>query len=448
MADLNNKALTMLKPGPGQSLRKGAEVLRPHEGLAALAMFVGLSAANAMGGLLQLAYFCICFGVLLLRRHRVPLTLMGAVILCGMIATLTSMRVELSITPLQRFVRPFVEGYLLSILLYHVCHIRTLKSLHLALAGYVLVELLSALAMAAMPELRSALLDQWYGNSSYDGQAFQVALLFRGFGVSKHHLFGFPLALGVVAVMLLVGASQERLLLRKWVLNAAVAGCALLILTNARIGMLPLILYYALGISLFFHFAYLRQILLVAGLGLPFLLLTVRLYLGDAGEVLFDWLLEGVMQFIDPSQAADATTVSDLSGMVVLPTELLAWLIGDGRICQPGESCYSDIGWIRLLQEGGLLLAVPVALLHLTTILKINSGLRQLGANRLMSHMHSSSDLLLWVLLLTFILATVKGEAYATNDYSRLMMALAVLLHQLPRQERRARPLPSIRLMT
>jgi hypothetical protein len=411
--------------------------------MAALALFVGLSAANATGGLLQLAFFGLCPGVLLLHRHRVPLALMGGVVLCGMIGTLTSMRDELGMAPLLRFVRPFVEGYLLAILLYHGCRIRTLKSLLVALAGYVLIELFCALAMAALPELRSVLLDQWYGDDSYDGQAFQAALLFRGFGVSRHHMFGFPLALGVVGALLLVGASLEARLSRRWLLTAAAAGCALLTLPNARVGLVPLLICFALGISLFFRFYYLRQILVLAGLGVP-LLLLVRLYLGDAGEALIDWMLEGVMQFIDPSQAADATTVSDLSAMVILPVEPLAWLIGDGRICQPGEGCYSDIGWIRLLQEGGLLLAVPVALLYLGVMLKIHDGLHRFGMNRPVRQERSSRDPLLWVLLLTFVMATIKGEAYAPNDYSRLLMLLAVLVHQLPTRRRRARPLSSI----
>jgi hypothetical protein len=290
--------------------------------------------------------------------------------------------------------------------------------------------------MASLPELRFALLDQWYGDSSYDGKAFQEALLFRGFGVSKHHLYGFPLALGIVAVLLMVGASLETRLSRRWLLTSAAAGCALLILPNARVGLVPLLICYALGISLFFRFYYLRQILILAGLGVPLLLVLVRLYLGDPGEALLDWMTEGVMQFIDPSQAADVTTVSDLGEMVKFSLEPLAWLIGDGRICQPGEGCYSDIGWIRLLQEGGLLLAVPVALLYLSVMLQIHTGLRRLGMNRQLRRERSSSDLLLWVMLLTFVLATIKGEAYAANDYSRLLIALAVLVQQLPKRTR------------
>jgi hypothetical protein len=424
------------RPGSAAATHSCTEAT-PRLVSAALAIFVGVSAANAMGGLLQLVFLCLCVGVMLLRRHYIPIGLMGGVVLCGMIATFSSLRVDLSIAPLLRFVRPFVEGYLLAIFLYHGCRIRTLGTLMAALAGYVLVELICALVMVSFPELRSALLDQWYGDGSYDGQAFEVALLFRGFGVSKHHLFGFPLAMGVVGVLLLVGARHETRLFRQWLLTAAAAGCALLILPNARVGLVPLMIFYVLGISIFFRIYHLRQILILACLGVPLLLVMVRQYLGDSGEVLVDWLLEGVMQFLDPSAAGDVTTLSDLNSMVILPAEPLAWMVGNGRICQPGEDCYSDIGWIRLLQEGGLLLAVPVAMLHLEVMLKIHKGLSQLGINHPIRLASSTRYLLLWVLLVTFLLATIKGESYAPNDYSRLVMMLAVLVHQLPMRPRR-----------
>lgn len=173
---------------------------RPHTALAALALFMGLSAANAMGGLLQLLYFGLSLGILLLCRHRVPRSLLAATSLCGTVALLASLQGEAGVAPLLRFVRPCVEGYLLAILLFHGCRIRTLPSLLTALAGYVLVQLVCAVAMAASPDLRAALLDRWYGDDTYDSMSFQVALLFRGFGVSRHHLFGLPLALGELSV--------------------------------------------------------------------------------------------------------------------------------------------------------------------------------------------------------------------------------------------------------
>lgn len=438
---MNKMVITISDLDRSPDTRKSLVAGQPREVLAALSLFIGLSSANAMGGSLQMVFWFGCLLFMLLRQHRVPHGLMVGVVLCGIVAMLSSLRFDVSITPVLRFVRPFVEGYFLAILLYYGFRIRTFSSLLAALSGYVLAELISALAMFSLPELRTALLGQFYGDDADHTQAFSVALMFRGFGVSRHHLFGFPLALGVISVLLLVGARQENRLLRRGMLTSAAAGCILLILFNARIGLLPLITLYALGVSFFFRFYYLRQILLIIGLGIPIFHVLVPFFLGDVGVVVLNWLWEGVIQFIDPSGAADATTVSTLGAMVHLPAEPMTWLIGEGRICQPGENCYTDIGWIRLLQEGGLLLAVPVSLLYLGVMIKIHSGLCCMGMNRQLHRGHSSGDLLLWVLLVTFVLATIKGDAYATNDYSRLIMMLAVLVHQLSTRRRRARPL-------
>lgn len=404
-----------------------------HVALASLALFVGLSAANAMGGVLQLAFFTLCLGVLLLHRHPLPLGLLGGAILCGAIATLSSLQAEFSITPLLRFVRPFVEGYMLAIFLHRACNIRTLESLLAAMAGYVFIQLIGAAVMVALPDVRLSMIDLWYGDESYDGQALRTALLFRGFGVSRHFLFGLPLALGTISALLLVGASLERRPLRRRVLIGFAFACMFLILPNARIGLVPILTCYALGISLFFRFFYLRQLLVMLSIGLP-LLLLIQMYMGSAGELLLAWMLEGVTQFTDPTQASDSTTISDLSNMIILPANLLAWIIGDGRICQPGDVCYSDIGWIRLLQEGGILLAIPVVLLYFSLVFKIYVGLHQIALNQSRQLVHSSLNLLLWILLLTFLLATIKGEGYAPNDYSRLLITLAILVSQL-RQE-------------
>lgn len=406
---------------------------RSHVALASLALFVGLSAANAMGGFLQFAFFGLCAVVLLLRRHRLPVGLLGGALFCGAIATLCSLQTEFNTAPFLRFVRPFIEGYMLAVFLYRVCNIHTLESLLAALAGYVLLQLIGAAAMAALPNIRVSLLDLWYGDESYDGQALRAALLFRGFGVSRHFLFGLPLALGTISALLLVGASLERRPLRRGLLIGFAFACVLLILPNARIGLVPILACYALGISLFFRFFYLRQLLVMFGIGVP-LLLLIQMYLGNAGDILVAWLLEGVIQFTDSSQASDSTTLTDLSNMVIFPADPLAWFIGDGRICQPGEGCYSDIGWIRLLQEGGLLLAIPVTLLYLTLALKIYVGLHHIALNQPRWLVHSSLNLLLWILLLTFVLATIKGEGYAPNDYSRLLITLATLVSQFQNQ--------------
>ncbi len=401
-----------------------------NEYKASLALFFGLSAANALGWAVQFLFFGICFSIIALRKHRLPFNLITATLLCGVIATITSINKEQSIDPLLRFSRPLIEGYLLAILLYHGCRIRTMQSLLTALLGYVLLELTSTLLMASFPEFRSALLEKWYTDVTTQGQAFQGALQFRGFGITRHHLFGYPLALGVIGVLLLNGANQEPRPLRNLILICGAICCTLMALINARTGLLPLIIYYTLGISIFFRLSHLRQLLVAIGIG-SLLILLAHIYPGENTEALINWLEAGLMQFISPSDGA--TTIGDLKSMSIFPATSQAWLIGNGRICQPAESCYSDIGFIRLLQEGGLALTTGIMSLYILTMLKISRGISRFDNNKKTQKSRASKRILLSVLIATFILASIKGEAYAANDYSRLIMMLAVLMHQLPR---------------
>lgn len=412
---------------------------RPRAVLAALALFVGLSAANASGGLLQLAFLGLGAVVVVTGPHRVPLGLLAGAGLCGVIALLSSLQAEPGMAPLLRVIRPCIEGYLLAMVLHRACRIRDLEALLTALAGYVLIQSCCAAAMAASPSARSELLEAWYGDDSYDSAAFQFALLFRAFGVSRHHLFGLPLALGLIGALLLIGASDETRPIRRALLTGAALATAPLVVLNARIGLVPLLLCYVLGVSVFFRLFYLRQVLLLATFGLPAAWGLAQWLLGDAAEWLLDWLLEASTQFGDPGSGGDSTTLGDLGDMIVLPAGPKSWLIGNGSICQPGDGCYSDIGWLRLLQEGGLMLAVPVTTLYMALLLRIHDGWRRLPRRHQPRGTSPWHGLLLVVLLLTFAAAATKGEAYAANDYSRLLVTLAVLMHQWRRTPRAGR---------
>lgn len=398
--------------------------------LGAFVLFIGLSAANAIGGVFQLVFFGVCLVVAVLTTHQLLVKTFALVVLCGVLATLSSLRTDLSLTPMIRFLRPFIEGYLIAIVLYRVCHIYSFESLMRALAGYVLLQFVSAVIMFALPELRTVLLNQWYANESYQGQAFQAALLFRGVGISLHHLYGMPLAVGMIGALLIVAANLQYSWRLRFGLIVTACCAMLVVIPNARIGLVPILICYLLGISVFYRPYFLRHVAVLVVVLIPAMVFLARAYLD---ETIFDWLAQGFFQFVKSEDAADATTISDLSSMVILPTNGIAWMIGEGRICQSGEDCYSDIGWIRLLQEGGLMLTIAVCALYLHLILRIHRRLRFVNLHSPLCNILSARRLLLWIFILTFVAATIKGDGFNSNDYSRLLMTLAVLV-QLPRQ--------------
>ena len=395
--------------------------------LASAILLFGLSAANAFGGFLQITFFGWCLSVAVTSRHQIPLPSVILATFCGLIALFASYHVEPSMAPFVKFVRPFFEGYLLAIALYKVCQIRTFRSLMIVLAGYVLLEFMSLSTMMIFPDIRLSFIDLWYSDEAYQQVAFQNALLFRGYGISRHHLFGLPLAMGTASIMLFVTGSLSSP--RKWriyFITAAFLGF-LIILPNARIGLLPFIVCYALGASVFFDRYYFKQLAILLLVFLPAIYLIAQAYLGDVSNFIAEWLLEGILQFVNPSDFADSNTFSDLSGMVVLPTDLSSWLFGDGKSCISGESCYTDIGWLRMLQEGGLFLLVAVTILYMHAIFLMCSRFAFTGFKADNKSIITSRRLLFFVLAITFIGATIKGDSFGANDFSRLIMMLGVL---------------------
>lgn len=402
-----------LEPGLGRRL------------LAIVLLFLGLSAANAAGGLLQLAFFAACLVVALRTPHELPRRAIALAVACGIIAAMATLRYDPSPGPGVAVVRPIVEGYLVAVAVY-ACGIRTAASLTFVLGGYLLLQVAAAGAMLALPGLRLGLLESWYAGEGYQNQAFLGALVFRGFGVSKHHLYGLPLAAGTIAALLVITSRLRTSgAARAASLALAAAGVALVLL-NARIGFVPVLLCYALGVALFHRRFYVRQLLLVVPLAAVALVALAQAYLGDSFSLVSSWLLAGVSQFADPDATAGATTVSDLGEMVVLPTSGLGWLVGEGRLCEPGDACYSDIGWIRMLQVGGLLLVAAVSVLYAGLIAGMFRGRLWSGTARLQVDGDSRRQLT-WLFALTFVAATVKGESFGSSDYSRLLVMLSVL---------------------
>jgi hypothetical protein len=394
-----------------------------HQVAAVLAVFVGLSVANAFGGLLQLAYFCVCLVIAVRVRHEMPRRELILATCCGLVAVVATLQHEASFAPIISFVRPVVEGYLLAVVL-HALRIRTFRPLILTLAAYLGLQFIASAIMLVLPALRLGLLDSWYAGDGYQNDAFLGALVFRGFGISRHHLYGLPLAAGTLSAVLVV-ASGLRTKGRPPLMLAALGGIVIVLL-NARIGVVPILLCYVLGIATIHRAFYLKQILVVLPLAGAALFLLAQRYLGDSMDLVSAWLLEGVRQFSDPTAASASTTVTDLQQMVVLPSTWSAWLIGDGRVCEPGDACYSDIGWVRLLQAGGVVLTAGVSLLYTRMIAGTFVG--QLWGGTDESGLDGASRrLLAWLFFLTFVAATIKGDSYGANEYSRLLMALGFL---------------------
>jgi hypothetical protein len=402
-----------------------ARPMRSHVLAGAVAAFVGLSLANTLPAVLQLALYLTAMVAVVRRPHGVP-PLAEAAVLLAAGAYLVMLRAALGVEldGALRLLRPCFEGFLLAHVLYKWCGIRDFRAAVLVLAGAIALQFAASLWMLLDPPGRLAFMERMYSDEGYQHDRFTAALLFRGYGLSRHHLYGLPLAVGLSAALMLVVASIDGSARRRWWLGALAALALLLVAVNARIGFVPLFVCYVGGVSVLFNRYYPGQVAwMVALLVLPLLFFGAA-YFGDDFQTLLSWLAAGYEQLGDSD--AEATTFGELRDMLVLAPDLASLLFGDGLPCSTDKDCYSDIGFIRAIQEGGVLFLVAVLFVYA----RLNRHVvrffeRSFGRAR--RRQRRAALLVAWIVYGTFVAAMVKGEAHGTSDYSRLVATLACL---------------------
>ena len=406
----------------------------PRTICAAVVLFVGLSAANAIGGWVEIGFIILGFCNLLITPHQVPAGLVVGVMMCSTYSLLRSLiggGGQSGFSAFLILVRPLFEGYFVAISVFYFCRIRTNQSLLKGLSGYVYLMFLSAVVMIVNPELRLNLLTKWYANNESYRENFVEALRFRGYGVSRHHLFGLPLAMGSIGAILLANLAYKYGHNRRLSSSLSSLACLLLVLPNARIGIVPLIVLGTLCFTFFFRLAHLFSFAAFIMLGFAVVGLLINFTAINQEDLLLRWWQEGVLQFFIASNDEDANTINDLSKMVFFPTDILGWLVGDGRLPEVGDIMYSDLGWVRLIQRGGLLLLVGVIVVYWAVVNWIKSLFNEPVLEGVNSKGQRLSLLVSFVIFCTFLIALNKGDIYAANDYSRLIMTLAVFGCQL-----------------
>ena len=397
----------------------------PRYAAGAVTAFVGLSAANVLPPLAQAALYAVGLVAVFQSRFRIPLPMTVALLVAGGYVVASRLALGIELDGALRLWRPCVEGYLLAHVLHTWCRIRNFRSAALVLGGAIAIQFVVAASMAMFPAARLAAIEGIYADESYANAQFTAALIFRGYGISRHHLYGFALACGLSAALLLVAATMERAGVRRTVLASLAVAGLLLVAVNARIGFVPLVVCYLAGATFLFHRFYPKHLLAVAVLLLAPLVVLGSIYFGDDFDTVWSWLGAGVMQFGE-SDPSESNTLSDLRAMLVFSSDTLERVVGAGRACGVDEACYSDIGFVRALQEGGVVYLLLVLGLywqlnqHIVRLFRRSVGVQGPARRR-------AATLLAVVVHATFVAAMIKGEAFGANDYSRLVATLGCL---------------------
>lgn len=385
----------------------------------------GISVANVLRGWYELFFYALLFVVFVVFKVKVPVVY-ATTMLAGLLVLLNPFGRDVQLSSVIYFIGPAVEGMLIASGLYYLCKVNTFEKLNCIVIIFVVFQLLSVVIMFFFPDFRNSLLLFLFIDDMHLGSGFSNAFSFRGYGISRHFLFGFPLAVALLFSYILY-SERVSLTTKVIVFFMAILICAV----NARTGLL--IILIALGfymISSVNGVKILMSCIMAISLSIPLLNGVID---GDV-EKYVEWLTDSLTLFTD---IQDNGTVNDLATMVKLPDGIYSLFFGDGEVLNPGNINYSDIGYIRGIFDGGVLFVTVVLALYYVAcrdISRANVGIRS----------PLDGSIFLFVIYLCFIIAMIKGDAYSISDYSRSIFVLAFISRFITRMSRSWREYVSV----
>ncbi|WP_419535975.1 hypothetical protein [Endozoicomonas sp.] len=376
----------------------------------ALIFIFGVSVANTLPISIQLFYFIFSiFVAIFLKLPYSSKEFYGIALLIIYAIVISGGSIELTL----KFIRPLIEGFLIAVILYHFKYVKTPDDCYKILFIFLFFQALLSILMFVFPEQRSWLLSLLYNHLTYEGEAFQNALSFRGYGLSQHHLYGLPMAAGLASALCIIG----------WNYNNTITISLLLLmgffisLLNGRIGCIPIIFAIIQTCTLSIRISRLKAYFFLGLLAVFFIIIFLILEIRLESAVLIRWWVTGVTQFFN-NEPEELTTISDLNLMLHWPESFFGWVFGGGHVCSLDSQCYSDIGFIRLLQQGGL--GLLFLLMYLYYLLFVS-------ASRFLAQSKKQFVMILSLFISVFLIATMKGESYASSDFSRMFITISFI---------------------
>lgn len=370
--------------------------------LASIVFIIGISGANVYGLMLEAIFYSILLflGLLYWRKFSGLLTL-SLFLLLNLIFLVNPFYRDFEEVYSLYLILPIIEGYILAIFLFHVLKMKSVNALKKVLYFYLFFQAVVVVIFMLVPELRNNYIDWVYIDENQMGDAFWYALSYRGYGISRHYLFGFPLAVAFMGIILYL---LEDSIVKKFLLVIITSFICVL---NARtpififlfsIAFFELLLMRFLNLKYLFKFFMALAILSVA----LFTILTV--YPNE-------WITNSFSIFYDISKNE---TVIDLISMIHYPKEAYALLFGYGiKLVQFNSEVYSDIGYIRALYLGGAGFLI-VLLLGFTII-----------SSEISKSFCKKNYIVGSIVVIMFLFASlIKGESYILSDISRLIYFL------------------------
>ncbi|ACT12354.1 MULTISPECIES: hypothetical protein [Pectobacterium] len=383
-----------------------------------LFILLGISLSNVLRGGLELAFYVLLLALIFIYNFKVNISLTALLLFFSSISiVLNPFYREVNLNILVYFLGPIIQGYLIAFCFYYALNIKTSEGLVSSLNYFVLMQFLVVLFMVAFPNLRLGIIDYIYGNQGYDSTGFTAALTFRGYGLTRHHLYAFPLSIAVVLGLNLLLKNYNRNALRDFFLKKLwlILVSSVICLLNARLGLMLI----AVAVIIYFSSEKRNTFFIsIITISLSFLLVNMDVTITS---VFFNdyqsWLKESFNVF-SFSEYKNNGTLNDLSSMIYFPEGLYSLMFGEGIVLNPNSSdVYSDIGIVRAIFSGGIFFFITILITYYSAFKNISTIDYQFRG--------AVNTPLFVFMFFGFIVAMIKGEAYSISDYSRMVFFLS-----------------------
>ncbi|TVL33366.1 hypothetical protein [Shewanella xiamenensis] len=384
--------------------------------LGSLFFLFGISIANVIRGKFELFFYISLLLVFILNRPKLPIghTLF---LFSSILLLINPIFRDVDAQSIIYYLGPIIQGILIASGLFYIFKLRDVESINLILIYYICFQAFAALFLFFNLDLRNEFLLYLYKNDALMGEAFINAFLFRGYGFSRHFLYGFPLALSLFISFLMFSNNVKTI--SKFVCFFI---CLLLCALNARTGILLLLVTFV-----FYTISNRNGFKIIMFSFLTISLISLFLFFSNfdsSGLAKYlKWISEFFTIFTD---VENNETVKDLKSMLQFPNDIYGILFGTGVTLSAGSSNYSDIGMIRAIFKGGGVFLVLVFILYFSAFKYISRLVFISGMNLQLEDKKNRSVLFL-SFCSCFVLAMIKGEAYSISDYSRAIFTLSYL---------------------
>lgn len=238
-----------------------------------------------------------------------------------------------------------------------------------------------------------------------------VATMYHGrnYGFASGFLYSYPIGQGFIGVLCLIMIKTNK----KYIISFILVLVSIAI--NARIGLMPIIIY--LGYSVYkFNLKFLLYLLLF---------LVVFIFANNYGlftpfQDIVDW---NISMFHELSNQFFGTTFGKYGGgytwfnwiydhFLIFPNSFFHWIFGEQILVFYGIENHSDIGYINDLMYGGIFLVMLIG----AFFIRIYWRLLKLKDNK--------SVVIAFIIIGTYLIANIKGEFFRPNSGNRVIILI------------------------